>query len=145
MVWTSVYSCLLSCMGMSVVLSFNSLLPLSSFFFFLMIRRPPRSTRNDTLFPYTTLFRSHQVRLHGADSGIGTDRRAGVGDTLARAQMADAGSDIEHHAGRLHAGHARWPQQVEGAGATVDVDEVHADGSLPQAHLPGAEIGRAHV
>src|SRR3546814_1107463 len=29
-----------------------------STFFFLMIRRPPRSTRTDTLFPYTTLFRS---------------------------------------------------------------------------------------
>src|SRR3546814_19201567 len=29
-----------------------------SCFFFLMIRRPPRSTRTDTLFPYTTLFRS---------------------------------------------------------------------------------------
>src|SRR3546814_5537430 len=29
--------------------------------FFLMIRRPPRSTRTDTLFPYTTLFRSHFV------------------------------------------------------------------------------------
>src|SRR3546814_12687254 len=29
-----------------------------NFFFFLMIRRPPRSTRTDTLFPYTTLFRS---------------------------------------------------------------------------------------
>src|SRR3546814_17413009 len=28
------------------------------FFFFLMIRRPPRSTVTDTLFPYTTLFRS---------------------------------------------------------------------------------------
>src|SRR3546814_9500616 len=28
------------------------------FFFFLMIRRPPGSTRTDTLFPYTTLFRS---------------------------------------------------------------------------------------
>src|SRR3546814_1186194 len=32
--------------------------------FFLMIRRPPRSTRTDTLFPYTTLFRS--VRKPGA-------------------------------------------------------------------------------
>src|SRR2546427_5024586 len=32
---------------------------LSSFFFFLMIRRPPRST----LFPYTTLFRSQSQRL----------------------------------------------------------------------------------
>src|SRR3546814_13493517 len=31
------------------------------FFFFLMIRRPPRSTRTDTLFPYTTLFRSRRL------------------------------------------------------------------------------------
>src|SRR3546814_2006142 len=31
---------------------------LCCFVFFLMIRRPPRSTRTDTLFPYTTLFRS---------------------------------------------------------------------------------------
>src|SRR3546814_2353826 len=31
-------------------------------FFFLMIRRPPRSTRTDTLFPYTTLFRSVRFR-----------------------------------------------------------------------------------
>src|SRR3546814_15556463 len=33
------------------------------FFFFLMIRRPPRSTRTDTLFPYTTLFRSPNRQL----------------------------------------------------------------------------------
>src|SRR3546814_5991030 len=31
------------------------------FLFFLMIRRPPRSTRTDTLFPYTTLFRSPRL------------------------------------------------------------------------------------
>src|SRR3546814_7904274 len=41
--------------------------------FFLMIRPPPRSTRTDTLFPYTTLFRSRLpqpsdlARLHGRD------------------------------------------------------------------------------
>src|SRR3546814_13959256 len=35
------------------------------FFFFLMIRRPPRSTRTDTLFPYTTLFRSPRLRAGG--------------------------------------------------------------------------------
>src|SRR3546814_14942664 len=33
------------------------------FFFFLMIRRPPRSTRTDTLFPYTTLFRSTRLAV----------------------------------------------------------------------------------
>src|SRR3546814_14266878 len=32
--------------------------------FFLRIRRPPRSTRTDTLFPYTTLFRSADQRQH---------------------------------------------------------------------------------
>src|SRR3546814_18941633 len=38
--------------------------------FFLMIRRPPRSTRTDTLFPYTTLFRS-VARDGEADFAIG--------------------------------------------------------------------------
>src|SRR3546814_19395607 len=38
-------------------------------FFVLRIRRPPRSTRTDTLFPYTTLFRSALVT--GGESGIG--------------------------------------------------------------------------
>src|SRR3546814_20956280 len=41
--------------------------------FFLMIRRPPRSTRTDTLFPYTTLFRSviaNAVRLHVGVIGV---------------------------------------------------------------------------
>src|SRR3546814_18429784 len=33
--------------------------------FFLMIRRPPRSTRTDTLFPYTTLFRSSELEVRG--------------------------------------------------------------------------------
>src|SRR3546814_2820296 len=36
-----------------------------SYLFFLMIRRPPRSTRTDTLFPYTTLFRSEGERVDG--------------------------------------------------------------------------------
>src|SRR3546814_11680468 len=38
-------------------------------FFFLMIRRPPRSTRTDTLFPYTTLFRSRCSGRFLATSG----------------------------------------------------------------------------
>src|SRR3546814_15394708 len=39
-------------------------------FFFLLIRRPPRSTRTDTLFPYTTLFRSAATAMHGANAPI---------------------------------------------------------------------------
>src|SRR3546814_13812547 len=49
------------CCFLSVVVSSHIFAML--FFFFLMIRRPPRSTRTDTLFPYTTLFRS-------ADDGL---------------------------------------------------------------------------
>src|SRR3546814_7314563 len=40
-------------------------------FFFLMIRRPPRSTRTDTLFPYTTLFRSHRQDRSRAEGRFG--------------------------------------------------------------------------
>src|SRR3546814_5049500 len=56
-------------------------------FFFLMIRRPPRSTRTDTLFPYTTLFRSplpacvmrHHPRIGGRRSNVGClDRDRGI-------------------------------------------------------------------
>src|SRR3546814_10728783 len=47
----ALWCCLIDCNG---VFSLTRIV----FFFFLMIRRPPRSTRTDTLFPYTTLFRS---------------------------------------------------------------------------------------
>src|SRR3546814_2431610 len=40
------------------------------FFFFLMIRRPPRSTRTDTLFPYTTLFRSCGIGQRAGDRSV---------------------------------------------------------------------------
>src|SRR3546814_14471901 len=46
-------------------------------FFFLMIRRPPRSTRTDPLFPYTTLFRSAPRR--SASGGSGAVVRSGAG------------------------------------------------------------------
>src|SRR3546814_4952762 len=48
--------------------------------FFLMIRRPPRSTRTDTLFPYTTLFRSHGgvlERLITPERAIGLSHHEG--------------------------------------------------------------------
>src|SRR3546814_14831145 len=49
-------------MVFSVMLNY---LHYQAFVFFVMIRRPPRSTRTDTLFPYTTLFRS--ILTHEAD------------------------------------------------------------------------------
>src|SRR3546814_15813470 len=50
--------------------------------FFLMIRLPPRSTRTDTLFPYTTLFRSG--RRAGPLSGRGELRPRAVPERQAR-------------------------------------------------------------
>src|SRR3546814_16457503 len=51
-----------------------------------MIRRPPRSTRTDTLFPYTTLFRSTQTgkqfRIRG--KGVAPVRGGGAGDLMCR-------------------------------------------------------------
>src|SRR3546814_54952 len=47
----------------------------SVFFFFLMIRRPPRSTRTDTLFPYTTLFRSARPHPGAAARRLRQGRR----------------------------------------------------------------------
>src|SRR3546814_1936076 len=50
-------------------------------FFYLMIRRPPRSTRTDTLVPYTTLFRSE-----GGKPGLPGQPRRRI-DRLGRAQL----------------------------------------------------------
>src|SRR3546814_16516154 len=50
------------------------------YFFVLMLQRPPRSTRTYTLFPYTTLFRSHLYLFHRAawsDGGRHSDGMAG--------------------------------------------------------------------
>src|SRR3546814_6565322 len=48
---------------------------MSDFFFFLMTRRPPRSTRTDTLFPYTTLFRSGGNAQHARRRQTFEDRQ----------------------------------------------------------------------
>src|SRR3546814_2952181 len=83
-----------------------------------MIRRPPRSTRTDTLFPYTTLFRSRRVEVPGlkgrVDAGAGHalavehHRRDGFGGktvssalALQRAQVAGAAMRSEEHTSEL--------------------------------------------
>src|SRR3546814_10686774 len=61
-----------------------------------MIRRPPRSTRTDTLFPYTTLFRS-EVRF--ADAGGGVEIEGGEG--LARGQAGLVAMALDAPGGAL--------------------------------------------
>src|SRR2546430_10372593 len=80
-----------------------------SFFFFLMIRRPPRST----LFPYTTLFRSHPAPLAGTFGDIPKAR----GDSQPQDQEQEkasqnVGEKIERVAGdrkstRLNSSHSQ--------------------------------------
>src|SRR3546814_20617548 len=69
----------------AVVVVIILFLNLVSLFFFLMIRRPPRSTRTDTLFPYTTLFRSDAVaQPHLADRNVAETRDAAPRDRRSR-------------------------------------------------------------
>src|SRR3546814_1595969 len=53
-----------------------------------MIRRPPRSTRTDTLFPYTTLFRSRGLRGSAARGGRDRPGRRGERRAAARTRAA---------------------------------------------------------
>src|SRR3546814_13286588 len=104
---------------------FHSILYIFYFFFFLMIRLPPRSTRTDTLFPYTTLFRSAARRLRDAtaDGAAAHARRGARGG-----RAADAGwhrrprrLGARHPGGVLRAGHRAVPgKPVRGAGGDRD-------------------------
>src|SRR3712207_7175297 len=78
-------------------------------FFFLMIRRPPRST----LFPYTTLFRSDRGDEHRGDGGAEHARAAGHGvvrrgrllQRLAR-DLGEVGQQRDRKSTRLNSSHA---------------------------------------
>src|SRR3546814_10603025 len=108
--------------------------------FFLMIRRQPRSTRTDTLFPYTTLFRSttqadqtyKRDDLIGAAEGVfgkGAEGLAGIIEDI----LKDQGEPNAYIAGR------------EASGAFV-VGLRYGSGMLShkiEGQMP--EIGRAHV
>src|SRR3546814_9462079 len=67
-----------------------------SLFVFLMIRRPPRSTRTDTLFPYTTLFRAKDGRSRGQRITAG-----GVRTTKAKVAIAVMAGRSEEHTSEL--------------------------------------------
>src|SRR3546814_11635956 len=73
------------------------------FFFFLLKRTPPRSTRTDTLFPYTTLFRSAVPRLDEARKiGFGRmDGHAAHRHRLSVMLAARGQRDVERRGSRL--------------------------------------------
>src|SRR3546814_11370713 len=78
--------------------------------FFLMIRRPPRSTRTDTLFPYTTLFRSRPAIHHAAHAAAHAASHHPAHHAAAEGDIvALGGADI-----RLSQGVARQPDRRVG-------------------------------
>src|SRR3546814_4297317 len=98
-----------------------------------MIRRPPRSTRTDTLFPYTTLFRSYRDRT--AEHGRGRQR-----PEIAPVQAVGMiGIEQQQLAGRERA--ATLPSGQRTAVSVTD----QGDGNRPSINADIREIGRAHV
>src|SRR3546814_13683108 len=102
-----------------------------------MSRRPPRSTRTDTLFPYPTLFRSHRL-LDKLDLAIGSEEGDVGGVT--------AGADARGF------GRARHPRRIDHMPIAIQID--FGDGveilrrdakRIDARHARGDEIGRAHV
>src|SRR3546814_4398409 len=57
-------------MSVIIIIAWTDVINSISVFVFIMMRRPPRSTLTDTLFPYTTLFRSHAAVLIGYMEGM---------------------------------------------------------------------------
>src|SRR3546814_14974372 len=92
-----------------------------------MIRRPPRSTRTDTLFPYTTLFRSTLRQRHASATGR-TLRLAYRAKGGARREVTISDSSIATLVRRVQDLPGQNHLQYEDAGEvrTVSSDEIHA-------------------
>src|SRR3546814_15176925 len=109
------------------------------FVFFLMIRRPPRSTRTDTLFPYTTLFRSQCRRRlcrllaragrGAARAGAGIARRART--RRVRALLPAGGDRRRRHAPRLRGADPLAQQEAR----------QYVAQTLPSSGLPQRRVG----
>src|SRR3546814_17027683 len=105
-----------------------------------MIRRPPRSTRTDTLFPYTTLFRSMRDEVD-----VIPRRGVGIGVEPAERQVRTGkerdGEGARRSSGK-RAGAAGDRCRPVGGDEAV---EIPAAGLEPVNGDFGGEIGRAHV
>src|SRR3546814_3322467 len=87
-----------------------------------MIRRPPRSTRTDTLFPYTTLFRSEKVWRGASDFPHGPATPPFRGQRLEGNPGSGAILDHQHDAG------AYWLGKFETEMSTMSFPSLRVDG-----------------
>src|SRR3546814_12972657 len=127
-----------------------------------MVRRPPRSTRTDTLFPYTTLFRSAEEaeeeagrRKRDRQAEHDLDKAPEAAAALAERQSEagdaddDNGDDLrdrtldrfQHPLQWLLAGHAR-PRRLRGRG---DAEGQAGGGSTEKARTLGGHLCSAHA
>src|SRR3546814_11342498 len=110
-----------------------------------MIRRPPRSTRTDTLFPYTTLFRSrpcqllgpcrHQLAVPPEQAAVGADDQVCVveradADRIALVDADDDGADMIARGG-AERGDLRTVDQSRG-----EIEPRVPFGALDRRHQP---------
>src|SRR3546814_12831109 len=132
-----------------------------------MIRRPPRSTRTDTLFPYTPLFRSvvAEVKAHGLAGGeepgdrgavlvqhlagtvhleaaeredIGRDDRNGE-----KRALVDGAGPVGFRRGKAAGGQPVERQGLEVAGSAGAVEGIHGFGEGRTAAAEGGQLGDA--
>src|SRR3546814_8529647 len=110
-----------------------------------MIRRPPRSTRTDTLFPYTTLFRS--VRLGDVRLRIGNAdavERGQIAAHVVRAQVAVGEEGIAGH-DRFGDDAARVDQMRLVPFVRITAADARQVGAGPLRSPLERKIGRANV
>src|SRR3546814_17759534 len=108
-----------------------------------MIRRPPRSTRTDTLFPYTTLFRSERETGHSKFASVACH------SSRCRAMTTAAAKPAEERQGNERQGQGITKRQ----GITIGRSDLGLPTWLPKtaliltmpispARLPGLPVGR---
>src|SRR3546814_14756780 len=115
---------------------------------FLMIRRPPRSTRTDTLFPYTTLVRS---KFEGVEKGAGKELYRAMplnqfSGAIDGFRSAEHFGLLDRHGEALPVQRLDLRQRVHAVGSRVDEDAARPcerpELTLPLAHrLEGFVLG----
>src|SRR3546814_12693810 len=101
-----------------------------------MIRRPPRSTRTDTLFPYTTLFRSTRLAALGHAGAIEAAAHRVVAHTR---QILDAAAADQHHGVLLQV----VPFTADVADDLEAVGQAHL-GDLAQGDRKSTRLNSSH-
>src|SRR3546814_18592825 len=104
---------------------------IDSLFFFLMIRRPPRSTRTDTLFPYTTLFRSQLADrldyvVEPPDVGFAEQAAMGV-ERIVPAKLDLTVLDKIERAARFAIAHRFELEQNDIGETVINLEKIHVD------------------